>query len=202
MIVVGIAGGTGAGKSTVVRKIVKALPKEKVAVIAQDNYYRDNSHLELAERHKLNFDHPASIEFELLVQHVQALRQGKTIQMPVYSYLTCIRSHETIPITPKTVIIVEGILIMSSAILRPHLDIKVFVDAEADERLIRTISRDILERGRNYSEVLERYQKSVKPMHLQFIEPSKQFADIIIPQGGSNIVAINVLRDMIKANLK
>ena len=201
MLVVGIAGGTGAGKSTVVRKIVEGLPKNKVEVIPQDSYYKDNGHLQLEERQRLNFDHPDSIEFDLLVEHLEALRRGKMIQMPIYSYLTCTRSQESIPITPKAVIIVEGILIMSSEKLRPHLDIKVFVDAEADERLIRTIHRDILERGRNFKEVLERYQKSVKPMHIQFIEPSKRFADIIIPEGGSNKVAVNVLSDMIKANL-
>jgi uridine kinase len=202
MLIVGIAGGTGAGKSTVVRKIMDKLPKDKVALIPQDNYYKDNSHLELAARQQLNFDHPSAIEFELIVEHLNALKQGNMVQMPMYSYLTCTRSHETVLLNPKDVVVVEGILIMTNPALRDLLDIKVFVDAEPDERLMRCIQRDILERGRSVREVLERYERTVKPMHNQFIEPSKRYADIIVPQGGSNHVAIQVLASMIKSNLK
>ena len=202
MLIVGIAGGTGAGKSTVVRKIMERLPKNQVAVIPQDNYYKDKSHLTLEERRQLNFDHPDSIEFSLLIQQLQQLKDGQEIGVPIYSYLTCQRSAESIQIKPKKVIIVEGILIMSQPALRKCLDIKVFVDADADDRLIRCINRDILERGRNMREVLDRYETTVKPMHEQFIEPSKRFADIIVPQGGINTVAINVLADMILNNLQ
>ncbi len=201
MLVVGIAGGTGSGKTTVVRKIVELLPENRVIVLPQDNYYRDNSHLPLAERHLLNFDHPASIEFELLVEHVKQLQSGRPIHMPFYSYLTCTRQHETMLIQPTDVLIVEGILIMTDAALRDCMDIKVYVDADADDRLIRCISRDILERGRSIKQVLDRYEKTVKPMHQQFIEPTKRFADIIVPQGGNNDVAINVISSMIRLHL-
>ncbi len=201
MLVVGIAGGTGSGKTTVVRKIVELLPENRVIVLPQDNYYRDNSHLPLAERHLLNFDHPASIEFELLVEHVKQLQSGKPIHMPFYSYLTCTRQQETMLIQPTDVLIVEGILIMTDAALRDCMDIKVYVDADADDRLIRCISRDILERGRSIKQVLNRYEKTVKPMHQQFIEPTKRFADIIVPQGGNNDVAINVISSMIRLHL-
>lgn len=202
MLIVGIAGGTGAGKSTVVRRIMKQLPPDKVGLLPQDNYYRDNSHLPLEERQKLNFDHPDSIEFELLLHHLEELKKGNTIQMPTYSYLTCTRNEETIAIIPRDVIVVEGILIMSNRQMREMLDIKVFVDAEPDDRLLRCIQRDILERGRDVREVLSRYEHTVKPMHEQFIEPVKRFADIIVPQGGNNKVAIQVLAAMIKMNLK
>lgn len=202
MLIVGIAGGTGAGKSTVVRKIMERLPKDKVALIPQDNYYKDNGHLDLVDRQKLNFDHPSTIEFELIVAHLIALKKGETIEMPMYSYITCTRSNDTIHISPKEVLVVEGILIMTNPTLRDLLDIKVFVDAEPDDRLMRCIQRDILERGRSLRDVLDRYEKTVKPMHNQFIEPSKRYADIIIPQGGNNHVAIHVLASMIKNNLK
>ena len=177
MLIVGIAGGTGAGKTTVVRKLMSQLPKDKVALLPQDNYYRDNSHLPLEERQKLNFDHPSSIEFELLAAHLEQLRAGNPIEMPIYSYLTCTRSHDHIPVMPREVVVVEGILILTSELLREQLGIKVFVDAEPDDRLMRCIQRDILERGRNVREVMERYEHTVKPMHTQFIEPSKRFAD-------------------------
>lgn len=201
MLIVGIAGGTGAGKTTVVRKLMSQLPKDKVALLPQDNYYRDNSHLPLEERQKLNFDHPSSIEFELLAAHLEQLRAGNPIEMPIYSYLTCTRSHDYIPVVPREVVVVEGILILTSELLREQLGIKVFVDAEPDDRLMRCIQRDILERGRNVREVMERYEHTVKPMHTQFIEPSKRFADLILPQGGSNEVAIKVLSSMIKMHL-
>jgi len=197
MLIVGIAGGTGSGKSTVVRKIIERLPEGEVVVIPQDAYYKDNSALALEERQEINFDHPWSIEFELLVDHLIKLKNGQSVEQPIYSYLTCTRADETIEVFPRHVIIVEGILILTSKLLRDLLDIKVYVDADADDRLGRVINRDIIERGRSVSKVLERYEKTVKPMHLQFVEPSKKYADLIIPQGGNNQVGINILVDVI-----
>ncbi len=202
MLIIGIAGGSGCGKSTVVKQIIKKLPKDSVTVIPQDSYYKDNGHLSPEERAKINFDHPSSIEFNLLVKHLDMLKEGETIGMPIYSYLTCARAKETIPIQPKEVIIVEGILIMSNPRVRDRMDIKVFVDADADDRLMRIIRRDIEERGRSFGQVLDHYEKFVKPMHLQFIEPSKRYADIIVPQGGANHVAIDILTSRIKMNIK
>ena len=194
MLIIGIAGGTGSGKTTVVKEITKLLTNSQVVVIPQDSYYKDNSHLPIEERLELNFDHPDSIDFKLLVRHLRELRSGKAIEQPVYSYLTCSRSAtETVMVEPAQVIIVEGILIFTCPEFRNCLDIKVFVDADADDRLGRVIKRDNLERGRTIDKVLERYEKTVKPMHLQFIEPSKRYADIIIPQGGHNQVAIDIL---------
>jgi uridine kinase len=201
MLIVGIAGGTGSGKTTVVRKIVENLPKGEVAVLSQDSYYRDNSHLPLAERQEINFDHPQALEFELLVKHLKKLKKGESIEEPIYSYLTCTRSEETSTVHPREVIIVEGILIFTNPELRKLLDIKIFVYADADDRLERVIKRDIIERGRSVDKVLERYQKSVKPMHLQFIEPSMRYADLIIPEGGHNKVGIDVLCSIIEKNL-
>jgi len=202
MLIVGIAGGTGSGKTTVVNKIIERLPKGEVAVITQDAYYKDSGHLPIEERQEINFDHPRSLEFKLLVNHLKKLRCGESIEQPIYSYLTCTRSQETIPIAPKHVVLVEGILILTNAFLRKMFDIKVFVDADADDRLSRVINRDIIDRGRSIGKVLARYEKTVKPMHLQFIEPSKKYADLIVPQGGENEVAINVLADIIQHNLK
>ena len=201
MLIIGIAGGTGSGKSTVVRKILERLPQGEVVILPQDSYYRDSSHLPLEDRLEINFDHPDSIEFELLVKHLKALKKGKTIEQPIYSYLTCTRSSETIPIKPCHVIIVEGILVLTNPELRKMMDLKVFVDADADDRLIRVINRDIIERGRSVNKVMERYECTVKPMHLQFIEPSKRFADLIIPQGGNNHIAIDILTKYIENNL-
>ncbi len=202
MLIIGIAGGSGCGKSTVVKQIIKKLPKDSVTVIPQDSYYKDNGHLSPEERAKINFDHPSSIEFNLLIKHLDMLREGETIGMPIYSYLTCARAKETIPVQTREVVIVEGILIMSNPRLRERMDIKVFVDADADDRLMRIIRRDIEERGRSFSQVLDHYEKYVKPMHLQFIEPTKRYADIIVPQGGANHVAIDILTSRIKMNLK
>lgn len=202
MLIIGIAGGTGSGKTTVVNRIIESLPKNEVVVIPQDSYYRDNSNLPLEERQEINFDHPDSIEFELLVEHIKQLKEGKTIQQPIYSYLTCARAAETIPIRPRHVIIVEGILVFTCPELRDLMDIKVFVDADADDRLSRVVARDIIERGRSVNKVLERYDKTVKPMHLQFIEPTKRYADIIVPQGGNNSVAINILTTIIEKTLR
>ncbi|MFO8236325.1 MAG: uridine kinase [Bacteroidales bacterium] len=198
MLVVGIAGGTGSGKTTVLKEIVRRLPKDEVAVLAQDSYYRDNSHMPLEKRQKINFDHPDSIEFDLLNKHICELKKGEPVKQPIYSYLTCIRSDETIHVEPKNVIVVEGILILQNPELRKLMDIKVFVDADNDDRLMRVIERDIAERGRSVSNVLERYQKTVKPMHLQFIERTKRYADIIVPQGGKNMVAIDILTSIIE----
>lgn len=201
MLVVGIAGGTGSGKTTVVKKIINQLPQESVSLLPQDSYYIDNGHLPLEQRLEMNFDHPNSVEFELLIKHIKELRSGKSIKQPIYSYLTCTRSEETIEITPKELIIVEGILVLTNAELRKLFDIKVFVHADADDRLNRVIQRDIVERGRSVIKVLERYEKTVKPMHLQFIEPTMRYADIIVPQGGNNHVAIDVITRFIKNKL-
>ena len=202
MLIIGIAGGTGSGKTTVVRKILERLPQGEVVILPQDSYYRDSSHLPLEARLEINFDHPDSIEFELLVKHLKELKKGKTIEQPIYSYLTCTRAVETISIKPCHVIIVEGILVLSNPELRKIMDLKVFVDADADDRLIRVINRDIIERGRSVNKVMERYECTVKPMHLQFIEPSKRFADLIIPQGGNNHIAIDILTKYIENNLE
>ena len=201
MLIIGIAGGTGSGKTTVVRKIIQSLPEGEVTVIPQDSYYRDNSNLPLDERLKLNFDEPAAIEFELLVNQLKDLKAGKPVEQPIYSYLTCTRSKETIPIQPRDVIIVEGILILCDEELRNMMDMKVFVDADADDRLIRVINRDIIERGRTVEMVIDRYEKVLKPMHLQHIEPTKRYADLIIPQGGNNLVAIDILTNFIAHKL-
>ena len=195
MIVIGIAGGTGSGKTTVVRKIVESFCDGEVAVIPQDSYYRDSSHLPLEERLKLNFDEPAAIEWELLVEQLKQLKAGKAIEQPTYSYLTCTRQPETIHVEPQEIIIVEGILILCDEQLRNMLDVKIFVDADSDERLIRVINRDIIERGRTVEMVIDRYEKVLRPMHLQHIEPTKRYADLIIPQGGHNKVAIDMMKD-------
>lgn len=202
MLIVGIAGGTGCGKTTVVRKLIEGLPSGEVIIMPQDSYYKDNGHIPLEERQKINFDHPDSLEFSLLIDHLKQLRKGKSVEMPIYSYLTCVRSKETITIKPAKVVLIEGILILADPGLRKMLDIKVFVDADADDRLGRVIQRDIVERGRSVLKVLERYHDTVKPSHLQFIEPSKRYADIIIPGGGENQVGIEVLISIIEKHLK
>ena len=201
MLIIGIAGGTGSGKTTVVKKIVDKLPQGEVVILPQDSYYRDSSHLPLEERLEINFDHPASIEFELLYKHLKDLKKGYAINQPIYSYLTCTRSPETIAVKPCHIIIVEGILVLTNPDLRKMMDLKVYVDADADDRLIRVIQRDIIERGRSVNKVMERYEQTVKPMHLQFIEPTKRFADLIIPQGGNNHIAIDILTKYIENNL-
>ncbi len=201
MLIIGIAGGSGSGKTTVVNKIIKSLPKNAVSVISQDAYYKDNGHLSDEEKKRINFDHPASIEFALLNKHLDTLISGEAIERPVYNYVTCARAKETVPVEPKKVIIVEGILILTNAKLRDKFSIKVFVDADGDDRLMRIIYRDLIERGRSVQDVLEHYDKFVKPMHLQFIEPTKRYADIIVPQGGTNLVAIDLLSSRIRMNL-
>lgn len=201
MLIIGIAGGSGCGKTTVVREIIKRLPRNSVAVIPQDAYYWDNGHLSPEEKLKINFDHPNSIEWNLLIDHIDALRRSESIEMPVYSYIDCARHKETVTIEPRKVIIIEGILLFSDLELVKRLDIKVYVDAESDERLMRIIRRDTVERGRDPMKVLEHYTRWVKPMHLQFIEPTKRNADIIVPQGGENKVAIDILASRIKMKL-
>ena len=201
MFTIGIAGGTGSGKTTVVKKILERIPRDRVALVPQDSYYKDSSHLPMEERQQINFDHPDSLEWDLLVKHIRLLKKGKPVEQPIYSYLTCSRAKETIPIEPKEVIILEGILIYTHMPLVKEIDIKVFVDADSDDRLGRVIQRDMMERGRDVKKVLDRYEKTVKPMHLQFIEPSKRYADIIVPQGGMNEVAISILLNTIERKL-
>ena len=201
MLIIGIAGGSGSGKTTVVKAITEQL-KDRVVVIPQDSYYKDSSHLSEEEKRYLNFDHPDSIDFALLNSQLQDLKEGRTIEQPVYSYITCSRSKpDTITVHPAEVIIVEGILIFTCEELRKQLDLKIFVDADDDDRLMRVMARDILERGKTVDWVIERYSKTVKPMFLQFIHPSKRYADIIIPQGGHNKVAIDVLIATIEKSL-
>lgn len=201
MLIIGIAGGSGSGKTTVVKAITEQL-KERVTVIPQDAYYKDLSHFTAQEKRDHNFDHPDSIDFELLYDQLQQLKEGKSVEQPVYSYITCSRSkEETVTVHPADVIIVEGILIFTCEKVREQMDIKLFVDADDDDRLMRVISRDILERGKTVDWVIERYSKTVKPMYLQFIEPSKRYADIIIPQGGHNKVAIDIISATIEKSL-
>lgn len=202
MLIIGIAGGTGSGKTTVVNKIISSFPAGEVAVIPQDNYYKDSSHVPVAERSKINFDEPDAIEWTLLADHLRRLKEGKSIEMPTYSYLTCTRQEKTIHVEPRDVVIVEGILVLCEPEMRQMMDVKCFVDADPDDRLIRVIARDCIERGRTPQMVIDRYERILKPMHCQYIEPSKRFADLIIPQGGTNSVAIGLLTDYIDARLR
>lgn len=201
MLVIGIAGGTGSGKSTVVRKIIESLPPGEVVVMPQDCYYKNNEHIPLEVRLTMNYDEPASIEWSLLTKQIKELKEGRSVEMPTYDFLTCSRLKETITLKPKEVIVVEGILVLTDKELRDMLDVKVFVDADADERLIRVIRRDCVERGRTPEMVIDRYQETLKPMHELYIEPSKRYADLIIPQGGGNNVAIKLLTDYIRSLL-
>lgn len=201
MLIIGIAGGSGSGKTTVVNAITSHL-KEKVVVIPQDSYYKDSSNLTEEEKRAHNFDHPDAIDWDLLCKHLSELKQGKTIEQPVYSYITCSRSKtETITVKPAEVIIIEGILIFTCKRLREQMDIRLFVDADDDDRLMRVMARDINERGKDVNWVIERYSRTVKPMYLEFIEPSKRYADVIIPQGGHNKVAIDIIMATIEKNL-
>lgn len=197
MYIIGIAGGTGSGKTTVVKKIIEALPTDKVAVIPLDSYYNDTSHLSMEERKRINFDHPNAFDWKLLTQQIQELRENKSIEQPTYSYLISNRLPETIHIEPCEVIIIEGILALWKKELRDLMDLKIFVDADSDERLIRVIQRDIIERGRTTQMVIDRYREVLKPMHEEFIEPTKRHADLIIPLGGTNKRAIHIMRSYI-----
>ena len=199
MLVIGIAGGTGSGKTTVVRKIVESLPAGEVVVLPQDSDYKDSSHVPVEERQFINFDYPDAFDWDLLSEQLAMLKEGKAIEQPTYSYITCTRQPETIHIEPREVVIVEGILALCDEKLREQMDLKIFVDADSDERLIRVISRDIVERGRTAEAVMERYTRVLKPMHQQFIEPTKRYADLIIPEGGNNRVAIDILKTFIQS---
>lgn len=201
MLIIGIAGGTGCGKTTVVNQILNELPEGEVGVISQDSYYKDTSHLSYNERIKINFDHPRSIDFDLLTDHLKELKQDKPINQPVYSFVKHNRTGDTILTHPRKVMIVEGILILTNPELRELFDIKIFVHADSDERLIRRLKRDIAERGRDLDEVLMRYQSTLKPMHEQFIEPMKEYADIIIPNNKYNTVAVDIVRTIINERL-
>lgn len=201
MLIIGIAGGTGCGKTTVVEQIIAQLPKDEVCVISQDSYYKDTSNLSYQERVKINFDHPNSIDFDLLLQHLKSLREGDSFEQPVYSFVEHNRTGKTITTYPKKVVIIEGILILTQPEIRDMFDVKVFVHADSDERLIRRLKRDISQRGRNMDEVLTRYQITLKPMHQQFIEPTKEFADIIIPTNKHNLVAVDLIRTIISEKL-
>jgi len=202
MLILGIAGGTGSGKTTVVKQILNELPEAEVTVISQDSYYKRNDHLSYKERCNTNFDHPNAIDFSLLIDHVKELKKGNVIEQPIYSFVTHNRVEDTLITHPKKVVIVEGILILTKKELRDLIDIKVFVHADSDERLIRRLKRDIQERGRDINEVLERYQSTLKPMHEEFIEPTKNYADLIIPNDTYNTVAIDIVRTVINESLE
>ena len=193
MTIIGIAGGTGSGKTTVVKKIVEALPPHYVAVVPLDSYYNDTTEMTEEERHAINFDHPDAFDWKLLIKQVNELRKGNAIEQPTYSYIKCNRLPETIHVDPKPVIIIEGIMTLLNKKLRDMMDLKIFVDADSDERLIRNIQRDIVERGRDVKMVVDRYLEVLKPMHEQFIEPTKRYADVIIPQGGENVKGIDMV---------
>ncbi len=202
MYIIGIAGGTGSGKTTVVRKIVESMPNSQIAVIPQDSYYNDNTGIPMEERRKINFDHPNAFDWKLLIHQINELRSGRAIEQPTYSYIESNRLPETVHIEPCEVIIIEGIMALCRKELRDLMDLKIFVDADPDDRLIRVISRDMAERGRTAQMVMDRYIDVLKPMHLEFIEPTKRYADLIIPQGGNNQKAIDIMRTYIIHRLK
>lgn len=201
-LILGVAGGSGSGKTTVVENIVAGIGKEKILLIEHDSYYRDLSHLPLEERKKQNFDHPSSLETELMIRHLSALRGGYKVDIPVYDFVAHTRTKKTIPASPKNIILIDGILIFSEPKLRNLMDIKLFVDTDDDVRLLRRLRRDILERGRNFNGVLNQYENFVRPMHLEFVEPSKRYADIIIPRGGENRVALEMVTALINGKLQ
>lgn len=202
MYIIGIAGGTGSGKTTVVRKIVETLPDDKIALIPQDSYYNDTTELTMEERRRINFDHPDAFDWELLTHQIEELRNGRAIEQPTYSYIESNRQAETVHVEPCEVIIIEGIMALFKKELRDLMDLKIFVDADPDERLIRVIQRDTVERGRTTQMVIDRYLDVLKPMHEEFIEPTKRYADLIIPQGGNNSKAIEIMRTYIIHRLR
>ncbi len=202
MYIIGIAGGTGSGKTTVVRKIVETLPGDKIALIPQDSYYNDTTELTMEERRRINFDHPNAFDWDLLTRQIEELRNGRAIEQPTYSYIESNRQAETVHVEPCEVIIIEGIMALFKKELRDLMDLKIFVDADPDERLIRVIQRDTVERGRTTQMVIDRYLDVLKPMHEEFIEPTKRYADLIVPQGGSNSKAIEIMRTYIIHRLR
>ncbi len=202
MLIIGIAGGTGSGKTTVVRKIIESLGSGQVALIPLDSYYKDSSNVPPEKRQLINFDHPNAFDWDLFREQIATLKSGKGIEQPIYSMITCTRQAETIHVEPCEVIIIEGIMALYDEEIRSMMDIKVFVDADSDERLIRLIERDVVERNRTAQAVMERYARVLKPMHQQFIEPTKSYADLIVPQGGNNKTAIKILTQYIKRHLK
>ena len=202
MYIIGIAGGTGSGKTSIVRKIMEALPSERVALIPQDSYYNDTSDMTPEERKLINFDHPDAFDWKLLTEQIQALRNGQSIEQPTYSYLISNRLPETVHVEPCEVIIIEGIMALWKKELRDLMDLKLFIDADPDDRLIRVIKRDIAERGRTSQMVIDRYQKVLKPMHEEFIEPTKRYADLIIPMGAANKQAIDIMRTYITHRIR
>lgn len=200
-LIIGVGGGSGSGKTTVVNKIINGIGREKILIIEHDSYYRDLSHLPFSERKKQNFDHPSSLETELMIRHLDALRNGYQIEIPVYDFVAHTRSDETIKASPKKIILIDGILIYSEPKLREQMDIKIFVDTDDDVRLLRRLKRDITERGRDFDGVLNQYEKYVRPMHLEFVEPSKRYSDIIIPRGGENAIALEMIIALIEGHL-
>ncbi|MBI5877725.1 MAG: uridine kinase [Chloroflexi bacterium] len=192
-LIIGVAGGSGSGKTTVANRIIERVGAHRIAFIPHDAYYRDLSHLPLAERRQENFDHPDALETDLLVEHLRALRGGHAIAMPTYDFAAYVRRSETIAIGPRKVIVVEGILIFVDKALRDMMDIKIFVDADADVRLLRRLKRDIGERARTLDNVIEQYEHTVRPMHLEFVEPSKRYADVVVPGGGYNTIALDLI---------
>ncbi|MFQ5709986.1 MAG: uridine kinase [bacterium] len=201
-ILIGIAGGSGSGKTLVAKNIYNELGSDKVVILFQDSYYKDLGHLPPEERHKQNFDHPDAIDSELLIDQVQALLRGETIEQPIYNFVTHTRTRATKTIGPHTIIVLEGILILDNAELRELMDIKIYVDTDPDIRVLRRIRRDILERGRSLNSVVQQYEESVRPMHLQFVEPSKRYADIIVPEGGNNKVAVDLIKTKIESLIR
>lgn len=201
MYIIGIAGGTGSGKTTVARKIIESLPPGEVALIPQDSYYIETTGMPMEERRKINYDHPSAFDWDLLVRQVRELKAGQAIEQPTYSYLECNRLQPTVYVEPRKVVLIEGILALANKELRELMDLKIFVDADPDERLIRVIQRDMLERGRTAEAVMERYTRVLKPMHEQFIEPCKRYADLIVPEGGSNQVAIDILTMYVRTHI-
>ncbi len=199
--VIGIAGGTGSGKTTVVKRIVNSFTEDQVIMLPQDAYYKDQSHLPWEERKKINYDHPLAFDNDLLIEHIESLSRGEAVDLPVYSYITYTRQKEFIHIEPREILIVEGILVLDDVRVRDLLDIKIFVDTDADERFIRRLKRDIMERGRSVESVIEQYMNVVRPMHMQFVEPTKRYADVIVPEGGQNEVAIDLIATKIRSLL-
>jgi len=201
-LIIGVAGGSGSGKTTVVKHIIDAIGEDKILFLQHDSYYRDLKHLPFKERANQNFDHPSSLETELLIRHIKALKEGYQVEVPIYDFTNHIRKEETNLVDPKNIILVDGILIFTEKELRELMDIKLYVDTDDDIRLLRRIQRDIVERDRQLENVLSQYQKFVRPMHLEFVEPTKRYADIIIPRGGENQVALDMVNALIQDRLK